>query len=309
MLAEIRRAYFLHKFVIITPARAKRPREIVAQAAETETSPEHCVFCPGHLEPDLVVKTYGQHRLGWQVAVLKNKYPSVSLDNPRAYGYQEVIIDTPEHNKNFADLSLGQIEFYLQVLADRLRVVSQNKKIEYILQFKNKGARAGASIKHAHSQIFATSILPPDILEEFKLAQSYKIKHARCPYCDILAQELKSERRIYEDKYMGAFAPYASEYHYEAWIFPKRHVDNITLLSGAEIKSLAKVLRFIIKKVLALGLDYNFFLHQVVSQTDQHLYLKVQPRDINVWAGIELGSGLIINSVAPEAAAKYYRQT
>jgi UDPglucose--hexose-1-phosphate uridylyltransferase len=308
MTSEFRRAYFLHKFVIITPSRAKRPREIVAQTVEIKQDSSSCVLCPANIEPDLLIKTYGEHKLGWQVAVLKNKYPSVSFDNPRAYGCQEVIVDTPEHDKNFVDLSLSHIELYFKVLADRLQAISKNKKIEYILQFKNKGARAGASIKHAHSQIFATSILPPDILEEFKLAQSYKIKHSRCPYCDILARELSSERHIYEDEYVGAFAPYASEYHYEAWIFPKRHIDNISLLTAAEIKSLAKALRFILRKVVALGLDYNFFMHQVVSQTDQHFYIKVQPRDINVWAGVELGSGFVVNSVPPEEAAKYYRQ-
>jgi len=75
-----------------------------------------------------------------------------------------------------------------------------------------------------------------------------------------------------------------------------------------EYKSLAKCLRHILQKVDQLGLAYNFFMHQVVSRLDQHFYIKVQPRDINVWAGVELGSGLIINSVVPETAAKYYRK-
>jgi hypothetical protein len=74
-----------------------------------------------------------------------------------------------------------------------------------------------------------------------------------------------------------------------------------------ELKSFAKALKIITTKLQALNVDYNFFLHNVISNTAQHFYIKVQPRD-SVWAGVELGSGLVINSISPEVAAKYYRE-
>lgn len=298
--SEIRKSYFLNKHVIITPGRLKRPRDMVEQTVEKDIG--KCVFCPENIEQELLIKKYDN-----KIIVLKNKYPSMSLDNPKAYGTQEVVIETLDHDQNFVDFSIKHIELYLKVLVDRLKVISKNKKIEYILEFKNHGSKAGASIKHEHSQIFATKILPYDVLEEFKLAEEYKIKHKICPYCDILKKELKSKRKIYEDNYVGAFAPFASEYHYEAWIFSKRHTDNIATLKNNEIQSIAKCLKFILSKVKKLELAYNFFMHQVVSKTDQHFCIKFQPRDVNIWAGVELGSGLVINSVCPEIAAKYYR--
>ncbi len=304
--SEIRKAYFLNKFVLATPGRAKRPRDMVEQTVEKSAS--KCFFCPGQIKRDLELKYYGGGRKNWQVAAIKNKFPSVTLDNEKAYGMQEVIIETPRHGEKFVDMPASKIEFYLKVLADRLKVISKNKRIEYILEFKNHGSKAGASLKHEHSQIFATEILPIDVAEELQLAENYKITKKTCPYCDVLKKELKSSRRIFEDKYVGAFAPYASEYHYEAWIFPKRHTDNVATLKNIEIKSLAKVLKLILKKVDDIGLAYNFFMHQVISKTNQHFYIKVQPRDVNVWAGIELGSGLIVNSILPEDAAKYYRK-
>jgi len=118
---------------------------------------------------------------------------------------------------------------------------------------------------------------------------------------------MKSERKIFEDKFVAAFTPYASEYHYEAWIFTKRHLDNIAKLDDDEFKSFAKILKVILLKLQRLDLSFNFFLHQVISNKDQHFYLKIQPRD-SVWAGIELGSGLVINSVLPEDAAEYYKR-
>ena len=63
----------------------------------------------------------------------------------------------------------------------------------------------------------------------------------------------------------------------------------------------------ILKKLHSLGLSYNYFMHQAVSNKDQHFYIKIQPRD-SVWAGVELGSGLVINSVPPEVAAEFYRE-
>ncbi|MFA6106129.1 MAG: DUF4931 domain-containing protein [Patescibacteria group bacterium] len=304
MQSEIRKQYFLNKYVIITPGRARRPHEIMEQSQAI--SDFKCEFCPDTIDKKQLIKTYGKGKT-WKIAALRNKYPAVALDNKKAYGIQEVIIDTPEHDIKFSELSVPDIAYYFDVMADRLKEITKDKKIEYVLQFKNHGSKAGATIRHEHSQIFATNILPPDISGELQQAENYKIEHNACPYCGILKNELKSPRKICEDKFIGAFAPYASEYHYEAWIFPKRHLDNISVLTREEKKSLAACLKKILAKIDSLGLAYNFFMHQVVKDSGQHFYIKVQPRDKNVWAGIELGSGLVINSIAPEKAAKFYR--
>jgi UDPglucose--hexose-1-phosphate uridylyltransferase len=305
IISEIRKSYFLNKYVIITPGRARRPRDIHEKTMVERTKP--CVFCPENVEKDILVKQYGGQGDDWNVLVLKNKYPAVTLNNKRAYGTQEVIVETPIHGLEFGEINEGQIEKILRVYAERTAAISKIKRIEYILVFKNNGSKAGASILHAHSQIFATDILPVDVYEELKLAKKYKLKNKTCPYCDILKSEIKGPRKIYTDKYIAAFAPYASEFHYEAWIFTKRHLDNITRLSQAEFKSFAKVLKKILLKLHLLDLSYNFFMHQVVSEPDQHFYLKIQPRE-SIWAGIELGSGIVINSISPEVAAAYYQK-
>ncbi|MCX6795991.1 MAG: galactose-1-phosphate uridylyltransferase [Candidatus Falkowbacteria bacterium] len=302
--SEIRKSYLQNKYVIITPSRAQRPRDIKEQTVIERTAA--CPFCSENINEKNILAEIKLNKNS-RILSIKNIFPAVSLDNPKAYGAQEVVIETPSHTKELAELNETEIEQVLRMYASRTAAISQNKKIEYILCFKNQGSKAGASIVHAHSQIFATSILPPDIHEELSLAQSYKIEHGTCPYCDIIAKELPSERKIFEDKFIAAFTPYASEYHYEAWIFTKRHLDNITKLNDEEFKSFAKILKRLLLKLQKLDLSYNFFLHQVISNQDQHFYLKIQPRD-SIWAGIELGSGLVINSVLPEEAAKYYRK-
>jgi UDPglucose--hexose-1-phosphate uridylyltransferase len=302
--SEIRKDYLLNKYVIITPGRAKRPRDIKEQTVIERTA--HCPFCPENIIKENIMDKMKSGE-DWRVLSIKNIYPAVTLDNEKAYGAQEVVIETPNHTKELAELEEDQIEQVLRMYARRTVALSKIKNIDYILCFKNQGSKAGASIVHAHSQIFATNIIPPDIREELGLAQAYRIGHKNCPYCDIIAKEMKSERKIFEDSHVVAFAPYASQFHYEAWLFTKNHLDNLANLNGYEFKSFAKVLKIVLLKLQALGLSFNLFFHNVVSDKDQHVYLKIQPRD-SIWAGIELGSGLVINSISPELAAKYYRE-
>ena len=63
----------------------------------------------------------------------------------------------------------------------------------------------------------------------------------------------------------------------------------------------------ILKKIGILGLPYNYYFHQAIHDKDQHFYMKIIPRG-SVWAGVEIGSGIIINPISPEQAAKFYRK-
>jgi len=307
--SEIRKSYLLNKYVVITPGRAKRPKNVKEETVEKKTfkSP----FLPENITKNKVKILDGFYKKGskkdWDVISIGNIFPAVSLDNKYAYGTQEVIIETPDPTKELADLSDAHLEKVLQIYANRTKELAKKKKLDYILCFKNQGSKAGASLIHAHSQVFATQIVPEDLKEEAIFAMEYVSTYKRCPYCDIIEEELKSTRKVYEDKYIAAFTPFASEYHYEVWIFPKRHVDNISLLTKTEFKSLTKCLKMILTKLQALNLSFNYFLHNVISNPNQHFYIKVQPRD-SVWAGVELGSGLVINSISPEIAAKYYKK-
>jgi UDPglucose--hexose-1-phosphate uridylyltransferase len=304
--SEIRKDYFLDQHVIITPSRSKRPRD-VKEEKTAKTSP-NCPFCVDNLDKNNVVDRINKKgSKNWQVVSINNIFPAVTLDNTKAYGKQEVIIDTPIHGLDFADLGEEKIQQILEMYSQRTKFLAKNKKLDYILCFKNSGAKAGASLKHAHSQVFSSSLVPSDLKEEAKSINDYKEKNNVCAYCDIIKKEIKSKRAVYEDKNIACFTPYASKYHYEVWIFPKKHLDNITLLNKSELKSFAKGLKIITKKLQSIGLDYNFFLHNVVSNKNQHFYIKIQPRD-SVWAGVELGSGLVINSIPPEQAAKFYKE-
>jgi UDPglucose--hexose-1-phosphate uridylyltransferase len=308
---EIRKDYIQEKYVIIAPKRGKRPHDIERPQRLKPVKKKECVFCPERVDKIAkvlaTVKSTAEEGEPWAIKVIANKFPSVSIDNPKAYGQQEVVVETPDHLKEIEDLSIERTAEILKVYADRTEIISQDKKIDYILIFKNNGGAAGASLQHVHSQIFATEFLPPHLKDKSQRVQAYKLKRDKCVYCEVIKKESRGPRLIVQDKHIIAFCPWAPMHNYEAWIIPKRHIDNITLMTKQERTSFAKILKKILKKINKLDLPYNYYFHQVIHDQDQHLYMKVTPRG-SVWAGVEIGSGLIINPIPPEEAAKFYRK-
>jgi UDPglucose--hexose-1-phosphate uridylyltransferase len=282
-----------------------RPHDILTHQ-DVPVAAKECPFCKERLSSKPALDGIGTPKK-WQIRVIKNEFPYVTRDNPKAYGAQEVVIETSEHNKELANFTLDHIVRLLKVYARRTVAISKDKKIRYILTFKNNGGVAGASLVHAHSQIFATDLLPPHVVDKLKRSAAYEAEHKSCYYCDLVKAEMKSPRKIYSDDYVAALTPYASLYNYEAWILPKRHVDNITLLTAKELNSFAKALKGVLMGINELQLPYNYYMHQVVANDHEHLYLRIAPRR-DVWAGVELGSRLVINSVPPEEAAEFYRK-
>ncbi|HCJ52316.1 MAG: hypothetical protein A2898_05350 [Candidatus Kerfeldbacteria bacterium RIFCSPLOWO2_01_FULL_48_11] len=304
--SEVRKDYIHDRFVIIAPKRSQRPHDITHDH-ETPVKSKDCPFCREVEKPSQPALFQVGPGDRWEIKVIKNIFPVVSWKNPRAYGHQEVIIETPHHNKELADFSVGHIARLFDTYVHRTRELMKDKKIIYILIFKNHGGKAGASLVHAHSQIFATSFLSPHIVDKLTKAQEYRITHGSCYYCDLILKEVRGPRKVYQDDHIVAFTPYASSYNYETWIIPRRHIDNITQMREPEVLSLATTLKSIISEVNRMNLPYNYYLHQAVTDQDEHLYLRICPRR-DIWAGVELGSRLIINTVSPEEAAAYFRK-
>jgi UDPglucose--hexose-1-phosphate uridylyltransferase len=253
---------------------------------------------------DIILAVPAKRR--WTIAVVPNKYPAVSVTNRRAYGIQEVVIETPDPQKQLEELGERHIAQLLQIYAERTVAVTQIPNIEYVLIFKNSGGRAGASLTHSHSQIFATALVPPHLSDKSQKMKEYTRVFGSCVYCDVIRIESRGPRFVYRDGGVVAFTPFASMHNYEIWILPLRHIDNVTDLTARERFAWARILRKVLHRIGELGLPYNYYFHQIARDRDQHLYMKVTPRG-SVWAGVEVGSGVILNPVAPEDAARYYR--
>jgi len=308
---EIRKDYILDRYVVISAARKKRPKQF---KKETREKAGVCFFCPGNesMTPPEIGRI-GKKK--WKLRWFPNKFPAVEeagqkefrTDNrfytfAGAYGKHEVIVETPDHDKQLWDLTENNIKQVLGVYIDRIKELNKIDGVKYVSIFKNHGKDAGTSLIHSHTQIIAYNKIPQLIKEEIEASKKY----SSCPYCDIIQSEKDSDRRCFENKSFAAFAPYAPRYNYEIWIFPKGHKKTLLELSSSELKDLASIMKKIMLRLKELNVSYNFSIHNAPDNEDLHFHIEVCPR-IAVWGGFELLTDDIINSVPPEEAAKFYR--
>ncbi len=311
-MGELRKDYILDKYVIIATERAKRPDEFKVEKKIEKNG--MCHFCPGNEDQTpKEIERFPEESSNWQIRVFPNKYAAVKpegkfeirTDNSfytfsDAFGYHEVIVETPNHDEVLADLSEERISNVLKMFKKRIAVNMNCQNIKYVSLFKNQGEKAGTSIQHTHCQLIAYNDVPEIILEKEKAVKKYPY----CPYCAILNTEKNSFRRCFENNSFVAFTPYASRFPFEIWVLPKRHLLNITDFKEEEFVFLAEILKKILLKLKFLNADYNFYLQYGIENV--HFHIEITPR-LATWAGFELSTGTIINTMTPETAAEFYR--
>lgn len=309
--SEIRKDYFLDRYVIIAPVRNSKKRpHFVAQDEIDGGAP--CRFCPELVDDpsrgEVTVLEKKDTSGKWRVKVIENLFPALSPDNLKAYGKQEIVIETPVHNKEIHELSISHIVDVIDSYIERYNALKNTEGISYVIVFKNEGGKAaGASVAHTHSQIIALPMIPPKIAEESDAMDNYIQKHCSCPFCDIMKAEKNGPRVIWEDDHFFVLSPYASESPYGAWFIPKRHIHSMEMLHEGEKESLAKAFKKILRRLDDIHVPYNYFFQNSLDCESHHMIIKLAPRP-NVWAGLELGTGVVINPVPPEDAVKFYQE-
>ena len=319
-MPELRKDYLLDRYVIIATERAKRPHDFVHKK-DKKSPKSKCPFCPEneHMLPKMVEEIKDESG-NWIVRSVQNKYAAVSLEgDPKikthnkfftfasAYGYHEVIIETPDHDAEMEDLPQDHVEKVIWMYINRIKALNDQPNIRYVSVFKNRGIVAGASISHSHSQLIAYNNLPTKVEEELKAFYDYFIQNESCPFCEIIEMEKSSDRRCFENDHFVAFTPYASRFPFEIWIFPKKHIPNIIQLNKHEISALAHMLKQVFNKLDLLKYPpFNLQVHNAETNEAFHFHIEITPR-LATWAGFEIATETRINSMSPEEAAKFYR--
>lgn len=315
---ELRKDYILDRWVIIATGRGKRPEQFKSEEDiyANDPGPEKCFFCPGNesMTPaEIGRKDDGKG--GWKLRWFPNKFaavdkkgdPAIKKANTfytysDAYGNHEILVETDDHKKQLRDLGAEDIAEILKVLRDRIEELIRQPGIKYVDIFKNEGLKAGTSIIHSHSQIISLNIIPTEIKARIDAAKGF----GSCPYCKIIDSERNSERHVHEDNFTFTFTPYASRFNFEAWIVPKRHCCRLTDFSDEEIFSLASAMKRVLDRLKDLNVSFNIAYYYAPDGEDLHFHIAFLPR-VATWAGFELESGVTINVVSPEDAARFYR--
>jgi UDPglucose--hexose-1-phosphate uridylyltransferase len=279
--------------VIISPRRAQR-----SKAAG-------CVLCPGseHLTPPELSSF--QKDGTWAFRVVPNLYPALEP------GFHEVVVDTPVHDRGLESMSVDEVMLLLHAWQLRYRALRRNPAVRHITIFKNLGVDAGASLPHPHSQIIATPIVPPEVQRQFARAAS---RRPGWMLQDFLESAGETEPRlIAESKHCVVGVPHAPRVPYETWIIPRVSRACFADVIPGELEGLAAALIDTIRRLTTVypALQYNLVVQTapVEGEHDRSFcwHMRVFPRHTKL-AGYELATGLWINTVRPEDAAKQLRR-
>ena len=340
-MPELRKDPLIGRWVIIATERAKRPVDFIA-SHEASGIEQDCPFCEGK-ESDtpaeiLAVRPSGSapNQPGWSVRVIPSINPVLRIEgqlNRRGKGMydlmdgigaHEVIVETPQHISNAADLPVEALHASLQSAVTRISDLERDPRFRYVLWFKNYGVTAGAGrVQHTRSQLIATPVTPLRVKEELTGARHYFEDKERCLICDLLTQEREAKTRIViESAHVIALCPFAGRFPFELWILPKRHNCDFGKMQPEELADLAGVFKQILSRLKSVLNDppYNVLLHTApfrhargkvgrwkTIEEDYHWHLELIPRLTRV-AGFEWGSGFYINPTPPEESAKYLRE-
>jgi UDPglucose--hexose-1-phosphate uridylyltransferase len=328
---QLRRDPIVGRWVISFTDKPRAPKDFDIEPLE-EKKTRSCPFCYGHetmTPPEIQAHREGTttpNSPGWSTRVVPNKFPALRIegdlnrhgagmfDISNGIGAHEVIIETPDHKKDLADLMPHEVEKVIWAYRDRSVDLRGDKRFRYIMIFKNHGYTAGASLSHSHSQLIALPMVPKNVHEELTGANTYYEYKERCIFCDMITQEKEDHQRmICENSRFLAFAPYASRFPFESWILPKEHHSDFSFIRTEDVVELARILKDVllrIKKVLG-NPAYNFIIHTAPiegsEREDYHWHIEIMPKLMKI-AGFEWGSGFYINPTPPEVAAKYLRE-
>jgi len=329
-MPELRKDPITGRWVIISIERASRPKDFKISHTDKKEGP--CPFCPGSekMTPPELEAVRGLNTKpdtpGWSVRVIPNKFPAFEMkgnldkrniglyDVCDGVGAHEVIIETPDHNKDLADLTKSEIKDVIFKYRARSIDLAKDARVKYILIFKNHGESAGASLEHTHSQLITLPIIPKRVNEELKGASDYFSEKKKCVFCDMILQESKDKLRIIsQNEDFIAFCPFASRFAFETWIMPKNHNHDFKSIDDKKIVGLASILKDSLIKLKKVLNDpaYNFIIHTAPVKNGvsegYHWHIEIMPKLTNV-AGFEWGSGFYINPTSPEIAAKHLRE-
>ncbi len=306
---EIRVDYRTGIEILFSSIRNDRPADFYKVNNEWKSDPSKCPFEYGKEALNKTIKLVGGDEHSWKLKVIENKFPIVSpnfdftasdsflIEKP-AFGYSEVIFETPIHNLRFSELKKEDYLRWLDIIIEREKYLYSKDRVKYVYIFKNEGPRSGASLSHTHSQIIAFEEVPERIKTEQKNINYFLKSKNQCLYEYALNYE--QDRVLVENSTFIAFAPFGSTMTAESVIMPKRHINYIGMLSQQEKIDFVDVLSKVIKtnETLFGKLSYNILFHELKSDSNFHFHVEIYPRVIT-FAAAEF-AGFNTNQLFPE---------
>lgn len=249
---------------------------------------------------------------------MPNRYPAFQGDAPfvvehrgpvfteaPASGIHEVLILSPDHDRTFASLPDAQLSLVMAAIRDRIEEHQSTPGLRYSQAIVNNGRQAGASIAHPHGQLLGIPFVPRELADE---QAGFARFAGGCLICAAAASEERNGYRIVEaTEDAVTFCPFWSGTPYEIVIVPREHGAHIHRVPTGRLVAIGKAIRSALQALTEqLGdIAYNIVFHSAPYRATgmYHWHVHILP-NLTTRAGFELGTGVLINVVAPETAAE-----
>jgi UDPglucose--hexose-1-phosphate uridylyltransferase len=325
-MPEIRIDPLTGQRVIIATERAARPgaeptppsdagpvdsaTDPFAPGHESETAPELYAQRPGGSAPDTP---------GWEVRVVPNLYPALSAEAPNpapeanrdlfwsgpAEGAHEVIVNSAQSVRSLADLDVDGLIAAAETWRERMRAHAGAACLHLTV---NEGAAASATQPHTHAQLYAFDFVPADIARERERFGAYAARTMGANLLgDLVQQEVRRRERIVAiDSEAVLLSAYAARVPYQLMLAPRasrmRFQDDGPTGAALLHDGLNRL-----RRALGTMPPLNLWIRTAPSGADHFCWrIDVLPR-LAPPGGIELGVGIGLNPVSPEAAAATLR--
>lgn len=240
------------EYVLVSPHRARRPwlgREEAADVAARPAYDPACHLCPGNARAAAAVNPAYTG-----VYVFDNDFPALRPETPAsgereslfelepAQGACRVICFSPDHGATLPELPPAAVRAVVACWRDE--AASLAASFPYVQIFENKGEMMGCSNPHPHSQIWATSYTPSEVVVEDRRQRAYFEKAGRVLLDDVVIREtMAKERVILETARFLVVAPFWAAWPFETLLIAKGAVARFTDLDDEDMTDLAAAIK------------------------------------------------------------------
>lgn len=311
---------------IVAGERASRPGAGLTAEPAPPIDPETDPFAEGHEDrtpPELYAVRGGggaPDTPGWRVRVVPNLYPALDPDStepPRdanpdlftataARGAHEVIVNAPDSVSSLADLEPEQVALAVDVWRERMRA---HAGAAYVHLIVNERREAGASLPHTHAQLYALDFVPAAVARERERFGAYATRTMGGNLLSDLVQDevRRRERIVAIDDEAVLMAPYGARLPYQLMLAgrtPRTRFEDDGPTGARLLHDGLTRLR----RRLGASPPLNLWVRTAPRGADHFAWrIDVVPRLTHL-AGLELGTGVHLNVVAPEQVAAELRE-
>jgi UDPglucose--hexose-1-phosphate uridylyltransferase len=323
--------------VIVAGERGSRPGAWLDVEPRPPIDPEGDPFAAGHEDrtPPELYSLPGENG-AWQVRVVPNLYPALAPGEPDtgpglapgepearadplaggrgepdlfasrpALGAHEVIVNAPDPVHSLAELRPEQVEVALGVWRERMRT---HAGAAYVHVIVNEGKEAGASLPHTHAQLYALPFVPAAVARERERFTAYwQRTQGRNLLEDLLQEEVRRRDRVVAiDDEAVTLCPFGARVPFHLQVVPRRPAMRFTDDGPLGARMLHQALSRL-GAVLGGLPPLNMWVRTAPRDAERFCWrIEIMPRLAQL-AGLEIGTGVHLNVLAPEDAAERLR--